>query len=375
MIFLDKILSIVSKDLKEWRRQPFLILIAIIPLIIISLFVGVFLKQAEILPAGIILVDDDPLAKELRDYMISMKSGTGVPWFEIENNSSATYVLSKFDSGDILGYIIIPYNLSSRLQSGEIVELEVHIHNINDDVTKNVLQRVELACNHINRNLEIGGVVYRSVSFDFNPSTPRDVTFTNYTIAAILALTVILSGSVNMVTATANEFEKATMKELIMGSSSSELLVGKLVTTLVQTAICFILILIFEFMFFQFIPQGNPLLLIFLFIWGVLCFSPIGFLFAARIKLVIPAAIAVLILSVTGWWIGGGLVPAEIWQGWLSILAMIWPGTYFFRSFITVIVTGEIELSLLVFDVIITGLYGIIIFLIATRVFLKEARS
>ena len=113
----------------------------------------------------------------------------------------------------------------------------------------------------------------------------------------------------------------------------------------------------------------------FLFTWGVMCFSPIGFLVSARIKMIIPSAIAVLLLSAIGWWIGGGLVPAEIWPGWLGFLAMIWPGTYYFRSFINLIITGSVEPNLLFVDLSVTGLYGLIIFSIAVKIFMREARS
>ena len=108
-------------------------------------------------------------------------------------------------------------------------------------------------------------------------------------------------------------------------------------------------------------------------IWGALSFSSIGFLAAARLKQTIPAALSILVLNIAGWWIGGGLVPAEVWQGQiLGTLAQFWPGTYFFRSFTNLALLDKT--STLLFDLIVTGIFGGTMFLLATGLFMKEAK-
>lgn len=370
---ISKMLAIMNKDLISWKRQPFQFFIAVIPLLIISLFVGVFLQQAEILPAGIILDDNDSIALEIRNQLITIESGTGLKWFAIDGDLSSSEVVEQYEAGSILGYIHIPSNISARINNNETVEITVFIHNINDDVTKNFLQRVELVCNNFNRDLILTNTTYHSVSIEFEASTATDVSFTYYCIGAILALTILLSSGVNMATATASEFEFNTMKELVGGSSTSTIFAGKILSTLLQTSICFIVIMTVEYLVFGFIPKGHPLLLLLLFVWGVLSFSTLGFLFSARMKQTIPAAIAVLILNITGWWIGGGLVPPEVWSGnILKLVGDYWPGTYFFRSFISIAVTGYVDLSLLLFDLLIVGSFGIFMFFVTTKLLVKE---
>ncbi len=368
-----KVIAIMKKDLLSWKRQPFQFFIAVIPLMIISLFVGVFLQQAEILPAGVILDDNDSMALEIKNQLITLESGTGLRWFQIDGDLTPEEVLEKYEDGSILGYIHIPSNITGRVNNNEIIEITTFIHNINDDITKNFLQRVELVCNNLNRNLALTTITYRSISLNFEASTTTDVSFTYYCIGAILALTVLLSSGVNMATSTASEFEFNTMKELIGGSSTAVIFAGKLLSTLSQTTICFVAVLIVEFLVFGFVPKGSPLLLIFLFGWGVINFSTLGFLFSARMKQVIPSAIAVLILNITGWWIGGGLVPPEVWSGnFLKVIGDIWPGTYFFRSFISIVVTGSVDLSLLIMDLMITGIFGLALWFVTIKVLVKE---
>jgi ABC-type multidrug transport system permease subunit len=377
VVSLEKILSLTTKDMKAWFRQPFMIFIGIIPLLLVLTVVGFFMTSVEVLPAGVILTDDDPLAIELRDYMMNAKSGTGSNWFAIEDISPGE-VLKQFEKGKILGYIMIPENISGRFEAGEIVELIVVVNNVNDDITKNMMQRVEDACNHINRQLEVGSITHYSPTIDFITTTAIDVKFTYYIIASVCAMGVLMTGSINTVTATSIEIEKKTVLELIVGASATEIITGKILAALVQTIICYSVISLVALLLFNFIPAGNLFvnlpLIFFLIIWGALSFAGIGFLLSTRIKQTIPAAIAALLLNIGGWYIGGGIVPPEVWPGIIHDLATIWPGTYFFRSFVNLLLIGTVNPSLLLIDLAVTGIFGLVTFVVAIRLFLKEVR-
>ncbi len=366
----SKILVIALKDMKNWFRQPFLILIATAPIVIISTFIGLFLSGAEILPAGVVLNDDDPVAIELRDYLIAMKSGTGSPWFEMRSGGPEK-IKDLFQQGEILTYISIPEQLSKRLQNNETVDVEVYINNINDDVTKNVLQRVQLACNHVNRNIAPQNTYLAIPHVMFLPLTEPDLTFTFYIMASMLALTVLMAGGVNMITATAREFEQGTYIELIMAPPYTTLILGKMLTTIVQTVVVFAVILGESYLLFGFFPKVNLAMVFIMFFWGVVCFSWLGFLLSCLIKKTIGAAIALILINIIGWWVGGGLVPAEIWTGFIGFCSKIWPGTYFYESFISLVLLGHVDTFILLRSVLISGLFGLITFIIALRLFHK----
>ncbi|MCY3413923.1 MAG: ABC transporter permease [Candidatus Heimdallarchaeota archaeon] len=370
-----KATSLAIKDLKEWYRKPFLIVFGIAPIFVVSLLVGVFVTQAEILPAGIILQDNDPLALELKDYLVDMRSGTGDFWFEmtvvtIDNQQE---VLDLFEDGDILAYIVIPLNISLRLADGEMIPVLTHIHNIQDDITKNVMQRMEHACNHINRNLVPRTVEVPEV--EFTTISAIDISFRDYVLAAVCALAVLMPAGANIAIANAQEFEKGTIKELIMAASPGSIILGKFIANIVQTFFGFGIILLFQFLVFGYFPSGNFLLILGLVFWGILSMSGLGLIVSTRIKQLIPSAIAILMFNILGWYVGGGLVPPEVWKPAIRFLSTIWPGTYFFRSFITLVVFGTVNTSLLVIDLLITGIFGLITFAIAFRLFTKEVYS
>jgi hypothetical protein len=369
---ISKIFVITLKDMKNWFRQPFLILIAIAPIFIISTFLGLFLTKAEILPAGVVLNDDDPVAIELNDYLIAMKSGTGSPWFEMQSGGPEK-IKDLFQEGKILTYIEIPEQLSERLHDNETVDIKVHINNINDDVTKNVLQRVQLACNHINRNITPQVTSLAIPHVRFLPLTKPDLTFTFYIMASTLALTVLMAGGVNMVTATAREFEQGTYIELIMAPPFAALILGKMFTTIVQTIIIFAIMVGESYFLFGFFPKANFAIVFLMFLLGVLCFSGLGFLLSCLIKKTIGAAIALLLINIIGWWVGGGLVPAEIWTGFIGFCSKIWPGTYFYESFISLVLLGQADTFILLRGVLISALFGLVTFIVALRLFHKGA--
>ncbi|MFX1539622.1 MAG: ABC transporter permease [Promethearchaeota archaeon] len=376
MNILQRIISLTIKDLKAWIRKPYLIGIAVIPLIIILIFTGIFVARAESMPAGVILEDNDPKAQELKTLLMTMRSGTGLPWFTIEDSSPAE-ILAQFETGHILCYIVIPANLTSRLQNNETIPLLVAIHNIQDDVTKNVLQRMDFACNEFNRQLEVGGITYYSPGIHYETIAPIDIRFSNYVVAGILALVTILSTAVNVATTTAQEFEESTVKELIMGASLSATVTGKLLAGIVQTIVCFSIVSLVAFLFYQFIPVCNLLILLGLALWSMLVFSSLGFISAAGIKRVIPAGMLVMILCLAGWWIGGGLVPAEAWiqtqsTKIISVFAVLWPGTYIFRSFTNLALLNITPT--LSYDLLVTGIFGLVTFILAIWVFNREAK-
>ncbi|MFX1475074.1 MAG: ABC transporter permease [Promethearchaeota archaeon] len=377
MSLFRRALSVTVKDLKGWVRKPFLIGIAVIPLIIVLIFTGIFVHRAESMPAGVILEDSDPKALEFKTLLMTMRSGTGLRWFTIED-LPATEVLEQFEAGRILCYIVIPANLTVRLEANETVSLHVMIHNIQDDVTKNVLQRVEYACNEFNRALEVGSLTYYSPGIQFETLVPIDVGFSDYVVAGILALVTMLSSSVNVATTTAQEFEEGTVKELIMGASLGATVIGKLLAGITQSLVCLGIVSMVAFALYRFVPLGNLLLLFGVALWSMCVFSSLGFLAAARVKKVIPAGMLVMILNLAGWWIGGGLVPAEVWTQTqttriISLFAVFWPGTYIFRSFTNLALLNIT--ATLPFDLLVTGVFGIVTFVLAIWLFGREAKT
>lgn len=368
---LREALCILINDLRQWTRRPIQILMSVAPLVMVLICVGAFLSSAESLPTGIILLDDDPVAVEIAEYVGSARSGTGLHWWTVASTVPLE-VLDLYESGEILCYITIPANISASLEAGEVVRLEAVVNNVNDDVTKNVRQRLELVCNHFNDKLTVGDIMYKSVSVDFKTLAETDVSFLTYIIAGVLALSVQLSSCVNTATATAREYEEKTIKSLLMGSSLSGVALGKLFTGVAQTSIVYLLILGFVRVFYGFTPQGGYITALIYGFIGVLCYCSVGFLTAILVRKTVSSALAMILLNMVAWWIGGGMVPSEVWSSKaIDCISRILPETYFYRSYTSLVLTNTTHT--LMFDLGVNLLFGLVMLSIAVWRFRVEA--
>jgi uncharacterized phage infection (PIP) family protein YhgE len=108
---------------------------------------------------------------------------------------------------------------------------------------------------------------------------------------------------------------------------------------------------------------------------GVLFSAGVAMIIAAKSKQVLPAGIAVMVLNIASWWLSGGLAPAEAWTGLLRTLSDFWPGTYYYQSYINVSLLENVSSNLLYRNLLIVGIFGIILLLLAYKVFSKEAKE
>lgn len=370
---MRKILSLTIVDLKMWFRQPKLIIMSVAPLLIISIFAGMFLAKTEVLPVAIVMEDSDSAAIELKDYLMDLKSGSGALWFDAEEDGNDA-AQEKFESGEVLGLITIPANLSKRLALGEVIEIPITINNINDDVTKNFIQRMQNAFNYFNDGLEVGDTVYNIPRVNFIADTLPDLPLIKYICASILGLAMLLSASLAITFSIAREFEDGTIKELVMTPRLMNILGGKLLSVIVQAMIVTVFILLEEWIVFGYLPQNIPMQFVY-FLWGVLFSVGLAAVIAAKIKQILPAGILIMVINIGSWWVSGGLAPSEAWTGLLRRIADYWPGTYFYQVYINASLLGCVSSGLVLRNLIITGIFGIVMLAIAYAIFSKEAKE
>lgn len=149
---------------------------------------------------------------------------------------------------------------------------------------------------------------------------------------------------------------------------------GKLLSAMVQSMVVTAFILLEEWIIFGYLPQ-NILMQLVYFFWGVLFSVGLAAIIASKIKQILPAGILVMVLNIGGWWVSGGLAPAEAWTGLLRTIADYWPGTYFYQVYINASLLGSVSSGLMLRDMVITGGFGAAMLAIAYAVFRKEAKE
>lgn len=159
-----------------------------------------------------------------------------------------------------------------------------------------------------------------------------------------------------------------------MASKNSEIVIGMILAGLIQTLTTHSILLILLYVIYGFTISGNLLFISFITIWGILCFSSLGMIIGSQLKKVIPSGMLVLIINVSGWWIGGGLVPSEVWPSLIRNISKFWPGTYFFRSYTNLVLLNQYDNSQFLLDMAVTTFFGILMFIISIPVFIKESK-
>ena len=366
---IRKIVSLMIVDLKMWLRQPKLLLMSLIPLIVISLGVGFFMADVEVLPVGIVAESTDEASMRLKNEIMNMKSGSGAYWFETTDENA----WERYDAGELLGLIVIPADLSGMLRRGETVQIQVQINNINDDVTKNFVQRLQHAANDFNNGITVDAQTYNVPRARFTAEVSPDLKLIKYLCASVLGLTILLSAGTALAFSIAREFEDQTMKELMMGSRFADIMAGKLLSATVQTLIVSAFILLEEWLVFGFMAADLLMQLPYL-LAGVILSAGVAVIAAVKIKQVLPAGIIVMVVNIGGWWLSGGLAPAEAWTGFLHTLSTLWPGTYFFQAYINAALLGSVSGPLLARNSLIVLLVGFVMIVAADRFFAKEAK-
>lgn len=365
-----KMVSLMTVDLKMWVRQPQLILMSVIPLVIISLGVGLFMANVEVLPVGIIVESQDSESTRLKNYIMDLESGAGVTWFD----ATDVNVEEKFESGELLGKIVIPANLSELLENGQTIAIPIFINNVNDDVTKNFIQRMQNVINYYNERLQVDTKTYYIPRVEFEGNISPDLPLIQYICASVLGLSILMSGSLAIVFSIAREFEDNTIKELIMGPHVGNILGGKFLSAIFQCVVVVLFILIEQWLVFGFLPKnlGGQF---FMLLGGVLFSAGLAMIIAVKSKQVLPAGIAVMVLNIGSWWLSGGLAPAEAWTGLLRKLADFWPGTYYYQTYINMSLLGSVSSNLFYRNALIVGITGVLLLVLAYRVFIQEAKE
>jgi len=149
---------------------------------------------------------------------------------------------------------------------------------------------------------------------------------------------------------------------------------GKFLSVLVQAMIVTGFILLEESIVFGYLPQNLGMQFVY-FLWGVLFSVGLAAIIAAKIKQTLPAGILVMVLNIGSWWVSGGLAPSEAWTGLLRAIADYWPGTYFYQVYINASLLGGVSGGLLRRNLIITGIFAVVMLAGAYAVFVKEARE
>ncbi|HET7148125.1 MAG TPA: ABC transporter permease [Candidatus Nitrosopolaris sp.] len=294
--------AMALKDIQSsLTERAFMLTSIIIPINFLLLFL-LFALTGGLAPTAIVLKENGPYAQQLVSAMEHSHSF-------IIRQTTASDAQNLMQKGQIVAIVTVPANFDSALNLGEQIELPVVVNNLDVDFTNDIRRAMPLAITSFYANAFPNLVVVKVHEFD---TYPQDTGYVQYLVVSLMVVSVMLGGLLQAGSNAAREYEKGTIKELMLAPASPwAIQVGKILGALILNSLPVVVVIIVIVFLIGVLPVhwdellGYVLLLMMTF---VAAGALIGTLVRRR-QAVIPLSIG---LSVPVFFISGAFGPA-IW--------------------------------------------------------------
>ena len=222
------IYAMALKDIKSsLTERAFMLTSIIIPINFLLLFLLFALTGGQA-PTAVVLKDNGPYAQQLLSAMEHSHS------FIIQQ-TTASNAQKLMQLGRIVAIVTIPANFDSALKNGDKVELPVVINNLNVDFTNDIRRAVPLAITSFYANAFPTQVLVKAHEID---TYSQDTDYVQYLVVSLLVVSVMLGGLLQAGSNAAREYEKGTIKELMLSPANSwAILTGKVLGAFVLNSL------------------------------------------------------------------------------------------------------------------------------------------
>ncbi len=330
---MRQLLAVIRKDLRLARRDPrFLAPSIIVPFVLLSVYVILWSSfgGGEAFSCGLVIQDDTPQGEEMAQIIESMKSTTNHTWFSITR-----YDLSEAEnlylSGDLIAYIIIPSGFGANISSGQDSQIVMHVNNINDDIVKNYVHRIEAAVLLYNQGAFAPefNQSEASIAIEEYHSLPMTPGNTEYAGAAAIILSLITCTLAGQGMNTATEFENKAIDDTLNSPISRFILIlGHTLSAIPRSLLVLLLTFPIVSIILNIAPSGNPFILLGIVLLTAIALTPLGELIGILTKEREKALLVSVILTIIGFLAGGGMAPVSLMPIQFRVVALLIPITH-----------------------------------------------
>jgi len=330
---LREIIAVVRKDLKQAKRDPRFIAPSLIVPFILALVYSIMWAQVgggESFVCGLVVEDQSSQADEMAEILENMVSTTNFTWFKMTRYDSES-AAQLFQSGSLIAYIVIPEGFGANVTSGVKATIVIYIANVNDDIVKNYVHRIEA-----------GVLLYNQQAMypEFNQSDARvalDETLNHietpsnisYMYAVSIILSMIVCSVASQAMATAADFETQAIYDTINSPASrASIIIGHIIAAIPRSLAVMMITIPILLLGTGTLPVGNVFVLGLILFLTLLALVPIGELIGIRTKQREQAILFSVLFAVFGFLVGGGLAPIGLMPAELRAIAMLLPTTH-----------------------------------------------
>lgn len=319
--FVRAIWVILRKDIRVWLRQPMNIAATFLPPISF-LLVGA-LGASAVGRSPVALVNLDSGSKGVQ--MAQIFHGADV--FRI-TDASPQQAQTLLKNIDVVAVITIPADFTQRVATHEQAPIDVTVNNLNLDFTNDIRRSVPDAITQFYQAQ--GSTSPVKVSMHEHDLRQRDVQLFEYSVIPTLLLLIMISGLVNGGLATAREWERRTVKELLLSPvARGAIIAGKVFASFLITFCLGTLVLLLGYALGWTRPEGIYWLTTLLTIALVSLFgSGLGVAIGAAVQRIQPVIGISINCAIYLYFLAGGIGVLAFEPDWLQNIAAFVPLSY-----------------------------------------------
>ncbi len=217
--FLRVIWACLKKDLKSARTEPLYTLISIILPLNVLLLMSLLVISGGLAPTAVVMNDHGPLAQQFYEAM------EGAHSFVVQQATSEQ-ANALIQEGRIVALVTIPADFDRRIRENQPVQVGVTVNNLNTDFTNDIRRALPLSITSFYAKAYPSVVTITPQEID---AYPQDLGYIPYLAIPILVTGLMVGGMVQAGTAAAVEWERETVKELLLSPASRvAILLGKM---------------------------------------------------------------------------------------------------------------------------------------------------
>ena len=200
----------LKKDLKSALSEPLFTLVSIILPLNVLFLMSLLVVSGGLAPTAVVMQDTGPLAQQ---FYTAMKEAHS---FALQQPTTEQ-ANALIEQGKIVAVVTIPADFDARIRQHQSVLVGVKINNLNSDFTNDVRRALPLSITSFYARAESSVVTITPQERD---AYSQDLGYIPYLAVPILVIGLMVGGMVQAGTAAAVEWERETMKELLLSPAS-----------------------------------------------------------------------------------------------------------------------------------------------------------
>lgn len=312
---------IMKKDIGVWLRQPVNIAVTFLPPLAFLLVGALGAAAVGLSPVALVNLDSGAKGQQMAQII------SNADVFRITDATPAQAQV-LLNNVDVVAVITIPADFTQRVDAHLSAPIDVTANNLNLDFTNDIRRSVPDAITQYYQAQGRASPIL--VTMHETDLRHRDVQLFQYNVLPTILLLLMISGLVNGGLSTAREWERSTVKELLLSPvARGAIIVGKVLAGFAITFVLGMLVLLLGYGLGWTQPQGIYWLTAVLIVALVSLFAAgLGVAIGAALRRIQPVIAISINVSLYLFFLAGGIGVLAFEPGWLQTIAAFIPLTY-----------------------------------------------